>query len=389
MTKKIAVLLSSSQHFRNTGMFSVELAAYEFFKDNFPACKLTFYVPHLSEKCEYPFEYALRVPYETYRVIDSDAVDDIWNSDLIVYWSDFFHTRHYIEQYLLNYTDVDLDIFYRAYLLEGASEEIWRKAIGFGNSLMFFSDFGKPHDRYSKAFNNLYRFMHISMPRDTVSYANLKHFRSKNDCHGNIFQGVDPAMLLPKSPSTPEKQKKNLGLFIGRRTEIDPLHVKLIKEFAKESGREICWIDWMRNTESFILRAVKNPRQAPNLIRHMWLASKYRKFGHETNPLFNLDRYDMIVTDTYHLAVNAVRSRIPVFCIGTGEIIYGKNALDLHDQKKEAMMRMFGHGEKYGIPTKSSLRFTENDGPSGSVLFEMIDSIRDLLVLECKRVLEC
>jgi hypothetical protein len=387
MSRNIAVMLSSSQHFRNTGMFSVEWAAYRFFKENFPGNRITFYVPHLSPESEYPDEYQIRVPYAIYRQIDDKSVDDIWAADLIVYWSDFFHTRHFIEQYLANYTNVDMEIFYSAYFLEGAPHSVLRKAIAFGNSLMFFSDFGKPHDRYSRAFYRLYKTMPIAMPRDMISYQNLVKFRSNHDCLGCCSQGVDPAMLLPNQKNNPGIAKNNLGLFIGRRTEIDPKHVKNIKRFAKKTGRQIHWIDWMRNTESLLLRAIKNPRQAPNLIRHMLLAARYRQIGHESNPLFNLNRYDMIVTDTYHLAVNAIRCKIPVFCIGTGEIIYGKDSLDLHDQKKEAMMKMFGLGSKYGVPTVSSLSFAEQDGPVGDACLDMVAKISRLLKYECERIL--
>jgi hypothetical protein len=385
--KTISVLLSSSQHFRNTGMFSVEWAAYEFFRKNFPDCKLTFYVPHLSPESEYPAEYEMRVPYRTYKQLDDHAVDEIWSADLIVFWSDFFHTRHYIDQYLTNYTDVDLDLFYQAYFLEGAPEEVLIKAIGFGNSLMFFSDFGKPHDRYSKAFHRLYKIMPISMPRDTVSYENLVKFRSENLCHGCIAQGIDPAMLIPEMIFNPANRAKNIGLFIGRRTEINSSHLKAIKDFAKEVGGKICWIDWMRNTESLLIRAIKNPRQALNLFRHIILGIRYRELWHTENPLFHFYRYDMIITDTYHLAVNAVRCNIPVFCIGTGEVIYGKNALDLHDKKKEVLMSMFGLSNNYGVPTIKKLKLAQNNKPHNQATFSHTQQIKNILRYECGRIL--
>ena len=385
--KQIAVLMSSSQHFRNTGMFSVEWAAYNFFKENFPSCGLTFYVPNLSPESEYPSEYEMRVPYSTYRIIDDQAVYDIRSSDLIVFWSDFFHTRHYFDQYIQQYTSLDKDLFFRAFFLEGASKNIQQKSIAFGVSLMFFDE-NKVKDRYTRAFERLYQNMQLIMPRDRISFNNLFRYLDSDftDC---MYLGVDPAFLLPSEQKTTLMREKNVGLFIGRRTEIQSSHVREIKKFAKESGRAIYWIDWMRNTESFIMRAIKNPEQARNLLWHMWLGIKYRRLGHEQNPIFNLNRYDMIITDTYHLAVNAIRSNVPVFCIGTDDkVIYNRPALDLSDKKKKVLMEMLGFQEYYGEPTKNKLQNTLlQDQFSNSKNKSKVNKEKSILIDSCKNIL--
>lgn len=384
--KTIAVLLSSSQHFRNTGMFSVELAAYQFFKKNFPECRLTFYVPHISGEKEYPVEYERRVPHSTYRQINASCAAHIRNADLIVFWSDFFHTRHYVDQYLKQYTDVDIDLFYKTFFLEGAATSVLRKSIAFGNSLMFLDRPGSVLDRHQKAFNRLYENMTLAMPRDSISWKNLCDAIKDRNSRSVLTLGIDPAFLLEKEKPRTVNIERNVGLFIGRRTEIKSKHVREIKRFAKETKRAIYWIDWMRNTESFFMRAIKNPKQARNLMYHCYLSARYRRLGHEQNPLFSINRYDMIITDTYHLAVNAIRAGIPVFCIGTNQIIYGKDALDLHDKKKETLMKMIGIDRFYGEPSVMKLKLALDQDVSQYI--DRVSKYRAMLLAACKQILE-
>lgn len=344
---KISVLLSSSNNFSNTGMFSVDYAAYEFFSTNYPGCDLSFYVLNLPSKDLYPYDDIM--PYEIYKEINWYNVNDIHTSDLIVFWSDFFHTRHYLEQYMEDYVlkhsanrnDIE-DLFFKAFFLEGADESVLKKSISFGNSLMFLSDDNINPDRYSKNFNRLYSNIALSMPRDYVSLFNL--ISSVPGC--NVKQGCDPAFTLAHRSFD---KNKSIGIFIGRRNEIKIRDVFKIYVLSKILGYDIKWINWMVNRESFIKRGISNPSQMKNLLTHL-IMSKLFKSGkgvHESQ-FTELGKYSLVITDTYHLSINAINSGANVFCIGDDNIIYNKNALDLHDKKKEVLFNMMDLASCYG-----------------------------------------
>lgn len=353
--KRISVVLSSSTEFRNSGMFSVDYAAYSFLKKTFPECIVEFYVFHLSPENSYPYEQL--IPYSTYNKFDETNIVKFYDSDLIVYWSDFFHTRHFLEQYMENYVfkyskdrTRDIDLFFKAFFLEGASDSVFKKTIGFGNSMMFL-DIRENiiNDRYSQNLLNLYSKMKLSMPRDRVSFEKLKAIKSEG-----LMQGCDPAFLINKTRNV--NKEKVLGLFLGRRTEIKIRDVFEIVKFAKKNNLKIEWINWMINTESFFIRSLKHPSQAKNLLIHCFLSFVFRgeKPSYE-NDFTTLGRFSIVVTDTYHLAINSFRETVPVFCIGDDNVLYGRKQLDLHDRKKEILFEMMKNEQCYGKVTESKL----------------------------------
>lgn len=361
--RNIAIVLSSSIGFRNSGMFSVDFAAYSFFKNYYPEDNLIFYVFHLSPESDYPYEELM--PYSIYRKITAKNMNEFYCSDLIVYWSDLNHNRHFIEQFVETYIfpdskDIkeDTNLFYNLYFLEAADDSVFKNVITFGNSLMNIEkdDMTKVTDRYSRNLHRLYKNIRFAMPRDNLSLIIANHF-TKDCC-----QGCDPAFLLyDKFPKI--KKENSIGIFIGRRTEISLIDVYNIIVFASNNNMNIEWIPWMMNTESFLWRSIKNPRQAKNLFLHCLLASWFgKKKPIYLNDFTTLARHNMVITDTYHLAINAIKENLPVFCIGSDSIIYNTGSLDLSDKKKEVLFKMinsyntFWHS--YGKLTVSKLQNT-------------------------------
>ena len=55
--------------------------------------------------------------------------------------------------------------------------------------------------------------------------------------------------------------------------------------------------------------------------------------------LSSLSGYRCIITDTYHVCVNAWRMGIPAICIGEGG---GKVSTSINDKKKEILYDMYG-----------------------------------------------
>ncbi len=384
---KISVILSSSTEFRNTGMFSVDYAAHTFFKEIFPECEIEFHVFHLSGEKSYPYNEL--VPYDTYRKIDEDSIPRIYASDLIVYWSDFFHTRHFFEQYMENYVfkysdDVERDknLFFKTFFLEGGNKSVFKKTIAFGNSHMFMDPEEKTKtDRYSLNLKNLYSKIKVSMPRDKMSFANVK-----NNTEANCLQGCDPAFLIPKTEGI--RRERKLGFFIGRRTKIKLRDIWAVIKFARKHDLKIEWINWMVNTESFFIRSIKNPSQAKNLFLHCALSFVFgkKKYFYE-NDFTTLQRFSIVVTDTYHLAINSIREEVPVFCIGDeDDLIYGNAHLDLSDKKKKVLFDMMENSAFYGNITESRLEWVLYKLGDFSKYKSKVKWIKATLTKYCKNI---
>ncbi len=84
-------------------MSSVDLAFYAFAKRNFPDAKLRFLKicdeaklhAKRSEKEQLQIEQRMQMPFEHENL--QGNLDELYKSDLIVYWGDFFHMAHYRE----------------------------------------------------------------------------------------------------------------------------------------------------------------------------------------------------------------------------------------------------------------------------------------------------
>jgi len=400
MKNKISILLSSSKKFRNTGMFSVDLAAYDFFSRNFPEAEIKFYVFELGER-KYYSQYESLLPYITYNEISKDNISDIAKSDLIVFWSDFFHNRSFLEEYMEDYhfskckssaeREDKQTLFHRAFFLEGEAPSVIRKSVIFGNSLMPSArkDF-EVKDRYTKNFLTLYENAFAVMPRDEVSNVNARAFSGAHS-----IRGIDPAFLYQGAPRY--KKKRILGLFLGRRTEISVSNVFSIMRFAKKEELKIEWLPWMINTESMIVRAVFNPRQMKNLFLHCLLSFVFKSDKeYSKSNLLNLSRHSVIITDTYHLCINAMSQGVHVYGVGSNSTIYGKKAKDLHDKKKEVLFRMLGRSNRYFDVSDISCDKMQENYKERTVKDEMIDksnaskvdSSADILKNVCENILK-
>lgn len=390
MNKKISVLLSSSINFTNSGMFSVDYAAYKFFTENYPNCDLSFYVFHLSDKSTYPYQHLM--PYEIYNVVSHENLSQLYKSDLIVFWSDFFHTKHFYDEFLHGYVfshdvferEKQVDLFFKTFFLESAPKHVMNKAITFGNSMMFLDTDSLQNDRYANALKTLYSNIRMSMPRDIVSGSKIK--RLAENC--NVC--CDPAFLLGFDDKQPKTTKKPIiGLYIGRRCEIRIFDLLKIILFSKMKGAEIEWIDWMLDYDGIKQRALDHKEQRKNLMIQYFLARTFRRKKTNSelaNHFSSLRKFDFIITDTYHLAINGIRNFVSVFCIGYDSIIYNKNAMDLHDKKKEVLFKQINRIESYGKPTFSKLN---NAFKANNILSHVysVTKSKNMLISVCNDIL--
>ena len=334
-TKQIAVVCALPGS-PNTGMFTVDHAAFQFFREHFPDCETSFYA--LGDIGRHPFRSVL--PFALQAL--PQCFPAVLGADAIVYWGDFLHARNYWPAIARRLVDAGLsenersayDIVYRMFMLEGAAPETLAKAILFGGTILTNTPNDLADARYAGALATLCAGAHAVLFRDHVSTAQVSG-------HG-VGQGCDAA-LLPLGRQNAEELRTeelrtkelidSMGVFFGRARTRETFHYhRLARNLARRLNAKARWISWLRISP-----------------RAQWLA---RVFGHRNtalapspqDALAQLERTRFVVTDTYHLALNAWRRGIPAVCIGRRED-FSRDALT--DRKKDVAYRMLGAEDFY------------------------------------------
>lgn len=318
-TKRIAVVCALPGS-PNTGMFTVDHAAFAFFRTHFPECETSFYA--LGDVARHPFGGIL--PFALQPL--PQCFPAMLAADAIVYWGDFLHARNYWPAVMRRLVDAGLspdsqsatDLVYRTFMLEGAPPATRAKAILFGSTLITNTSEDLADARYAAALATLCAGARAVLLRDPVSTAQVSG--------PGVAQGCDAALLpLMKARG---KADGTIGVFFGRGRLRDTFQYhRLARQTARRMNAKARWVSWLRI--------------APRAQRLAWL------FGHRRtalapspqDALAQLESVSFVVTDTYHITLNAWRRGIPAICIGRRD---DPSRDALTDRKKEVVYRMLG-----------------------------------------------
>jgi hypothetical protein len=268
-------------------------------------------------------------------------------SDVFLYWGDFIHSHSYWEldmnvwnPRLKNLEAAEREAIVREQeqgrskyiFLSELSAEALRKVVVFGSTIIT-NEARDAHDsEYSADFQRFFSGIGNVYFRDALSAAKISPLRN-----GDATLSCDCALMLENSDLEHlegfklAEERKGVGVFFGR----SPSKLKMLF-FSKMVGRclgEAChWLPWFPGE------------------RKMALAGK--AFGYQV-PLEDvapgailsaLSGYRLVVTDTYHICINAWRMGIPAICIGLG----AHGALSsTADKKKEIAYEQYGAREFY------------------------------------------
>lgn len=314
----IAVVLA--HNWANTGMYSVDLAAFRLFE----AWGVTVdYFVASGARTNSLFKSG-QVPI--YRISDAGPLTQY---DRVVYWGDFTTSPYYaIDDFASQLNSHDgpvsknevfkiwLDIF----LMRGRDLS-GQRLFSFAQN---FQTLGAVTDKLNlPSLGSLYERFTSIMPRDSVSTRELHaHFPSLSA--KIVTQGCDAAFLLPDQFSGPaERNPKQIGIFL-ERTKIDNRQ-DLLSELTRRGYKP--------------------------LFLNQWLALPRNRFHENFLKLCgNIRNSACILTDTYHLAVNAIR-------IGTTPVVIGADdraqTSTVSDYKKRVMLRDLESEDLYmAVPGK-------------------------------------
>jgi len=313
----------------NPGMASVDLALYFFLRRNnlLKDANFVYFYSPLERNPELTADklkqfnswHNLPFEYTSFR----DKLDEVYNSKLILYWGDFLHSRDYLYSVFQIYKQISpsctneevLKSIYKHFYLNGAPDNVFKKCILFGGTLLFNKERDYGDEQYSK---NLYQLLRQSRNvwfRDVYSALKFKKVCTNRKSYG---LGVDAALLLRKEDTnqliTTISEKvdstKKAGIFFGRSSGVCKEVGLFVQSLCKKHQVEGEWFPWF---PPFVLPNFMSKMKEifPELI--LDLSNNKLTLG----DLFKIiSGYELIITDTYHVCLTAWRLGIPAICIG-------------------------------------------------------------------------
>ena len=322
---KIAAVCAYTRS-RNTGMSSVDAALCSLISRNMPAAELDLFTIEGENVLSPPRNGA---PAISYKLLTNQR--QLHPYDVILFWGDFLHSRSFHVEHILPRTKIrnpsvtESEFIARIFdtlLLEHAPESVLRKVICFGGSIYFDSLQHAAEDRYRTALSRLYSNARLVMVRDPISAAFAPNYGARGP---NL--GVDCAFLLHPFASLVWDNNRGdngaVGYSFNRRLSQDKRQLGSMKRFVDRIAEllECAPVDlqWLKANEADPLSGL-------------------------SEKLSHINRCRLVVTDTYHCAISALRDGVHTICIGIG----AERAADpLSEKKKELLFSMFNASEYY------------------------------------------
>lgn len=329
MPKKVAVICAFPPG-RNTGMATVDLAALSVMPGILEGADVNFYCFHAESKYSYGYD---DIPVK-YRYIE-EFPEEYMSSDAFIFWGDFIHSRSYMETDLGLWVDgaetAENEARRKNYLkyifLSFLPDSDLHKVGIFGSTIYTNNAYDMIDAEYRQSFERLVSGAGFVFFRDALSAAKVAPYRA-----GQASLACDCAFLLKNDDLSllkgykPVEGRSGVGVFFGR-TNAKFAMMAFAKAVAGRLGQKCVWLPW------FFTR--KNWRIGAKFFGYD-IPSKDADVG---AIISQLSGCAFVITDTYHLCVNAWRLGIPAICIGRGAD-YAKHSLS--DKKKEILYDMYG-----------------------------------------------
>jgi hypothetical protein len=250
-------------------------------------------------------------------------LEEIGAGDAIVFWGDFQHMAHYRQDIggrlaklnLVPTAEAGIKWADRLFLLSKAPDAVLAKTISCGTNLLFNQaadyqdpDYGPLLHRFVKGIGSIWM-------RDPFSAMAVSRIRQEFtpdhlgfDC--SLFLREDDLKPLSRQWTLdPALGQGKVGLFFHRSSLSESTLCGFALELCKELDAEAQWLPWRMPSQ----------KRASQLGWGNFFRIDQIKI--DTPPTLGdlyelLRRYRLVITDTYHVCVNAWRLGIPAVCIG-------------------------------------------------------------------------
>lgn len=364
---RIAVITAPNQGYLNPGMLTVDLAAARVLKRSVPGSILSWYTLHPPDQLGPIHRYLnpSELPFHWQPLIDH--FEAVCSHDAVFLWGDFLQARHYLVEDALDRlilasektmpASQALDTLYRCLLFRDAPPKILSKIFIYGSSILFNRQTEYSADGYGEHLRRLLRHCGGVWVREPISAAKVQHLRQD---YTSTPLGTDPAFLLRDGDLADLRTtswldaapfRDRVGLFFGVRTRPPRALLTFLQLVTQRLELDLEWLPWFPVHEW--LRMPPGQRWW-NPVAAGYLASRRRKIERfmrrGTNYtagdlLAAVGRYRFIVTDTYHLCVNAWRVGTPAICFGSPED--SPKHQTLGDYKKRVLYEMYDASDFY------------------------------------------
>ncbi|MEU0244895.1 hypothetical protein ABZ192_11280 [Streptomyces sp. NPDC006235] len=314
---RVAVITAPNIGYRNTGMLTVDLAFESLRRRMAPETDATWYTLHTPETV--PLRECARgteLPFRFHPL--AEHLDSLRDHDAVVFWGDFLHTRHYLEQdatnRLLDFGFAEdraaaRNLLNRTLLFADQPDDLLARTLSYGGTILHNSQSDYEDKEYGPLFSRLVTRSRRVWVRDPLSAAKIAHLRG--DRTTDHF-GSDAALLSRPGDldhlATTEWSRAvpdggAIGVFLGARTPIPEWLPAFCQDLSERLGAPLEWLPWF-------------DRDVPAPVGHI----AQRPGRHTIGDLVRvLPRYRLVITDTYHLAVNAWGAGTPAVCVGAPE----------------------------------------------------------------------
>ncbi|APG25502.1 polysaccharide pyruvyl transferase family protein [Syntrophotalea acetylenica] len=327
---KISVICAPAPR-PNPGMASVDFAFHALSRRHGFADRVAYYQLYTADELHARADRALQAEIHArqslpfaYRGL-RQHLQEIFHSDKIVFWGDFLHSADYHQSAARRLVKIGvttnagaaLDWVRDHYFLRHAPAEIWPKVMAFGGNLLFNRPEHYLDAGYGAEVRRFFRQAAAVRMRDVYSAAKISELR---DDYSTNYLGCDCSLLL-----LPEDLEAlpcsdwhadiasgagRAGIFFGRNKCRPALMARFARELCYRLGVRGQWLPW---------GLTKGFGRMREKIRFWFPGMEVLSHTAPPTPgdLYRmLGRYQLVISDTYHVCVNAWRLGVPAVCIG-------------------------------------------------------------------------
>lgn len=338
---KIAIICARLPD-RNTGMLTVDLAAHSMMHKHFSHANITLYAFDIGNADTYGKSES---PYQYKDILQNK--ETFLASDVFLFWGDFIQSHSYWEYdmkaWIHELEQLSADSYNQKIatqvsnrskyiFLSELSDVQLKKVLVFGSTIITNDATVTDDSVYMQDFNRFFSKIGAVFFRDALSAAKISPLRDHQPTLGS-----DCALLLENDDLkslggfVQAEQRQGVGVFFGRSPSKAQMMLfsKILSSELKETAS---WLPWFPSSKK---------------IKFLGKLFSYNAQMEAEKPgvlLSQMSGYKYIITDTYHICVNAWRMGIPAVCIGRG----ADNAVNsLADKKKEILFEMYGARQLY------------------------------------------
>lgn len=359
---RIAIISASTVDNFNTGMISVDLAAASL-QSELKGTKFDWFMfpsPPGRKNNVNSFWEKHGETFGRYEL--PKDLNLLKKYDRIIYWGDFLNSRTFMRsggaaqlRHLGMPEEEQRDTLLKCLLLRDQPDSVIARTILFGGSILPDRQSDYTDSSYPELFDRLVSRCAGIWMRDPVSAARVSMRRRP----GESCLGTDAALTAPLPTSLPSsfEHPPKIGVFVGYRSRI-PIHLEVLLERLKERlDVAPYWIRWFRKPapqdetlRQTISRTIRTPNERKNAIPAIreHLCRKKIKTAISSMPgnqisgnewryedtMDSLAQCQVVLSDTYHLCVNAWRLGIPAICLGDRLPSSASRASTIGDDKK-------------------------------------------------------